>query len=187
MSDRPAIGSGGAQPALSLFGLAGGVYAQRHGKILILKRARGELTGAWAIPSGVVEAGETPEEAARRELQEEAGLVPSGPLTLIGLVPMRIYGTDTVQATYACDCPDGEVATSEEHSGARWVDPREYRERYFSDDVIARVGAGDQRIAGIIRAVRDDLDRYLAWREHQVMPSSRADDPPRDRRGSGAF
>jgi 8-oxo-dGTP pyrophosphatase MutT (NUDIX family) len=165
--------------------MSGGVYAQRDGKILILKRAMGELVGAWAIPSGAVEAGETPEEAARRELQEEAGLVPSGPLTPIGLVPMRVYGVDSVQATYACDCPDGEIVISEEHSGARWIDAFDYRQRYFSDEVIARVGAEDQRIASIIRASRDDLDRYLVWREQQVVPPSRVDDPTQAPRDSG--
>ena len=146
-----------------LVALAASVYVQRDGKILVLKRAGGEVTGSWYIPGGAHEAGEDLEETARRELFEESGLVPDGPLTLIGLVPMHVYGTDTIQASYACDCATAEVVLSDEHSGARWIDPHEYRERYFGDDAVNKIAEQSKRVAAIIRAVRDDLDRYIAW------------------------
>lgn len=38
--------------------------------------------GKWALPGGAMEAGETPEEAARREVLEETGLAIDGPLKL---------------------------------------------------------------------------------------------------------
>ncbi|MEE8337872.1 MAG: NUDIX hydrolase, partial [Dehalococcoidia bacterium] len=131
--------------------------------ILILKRAGGEMTGAWYIPGGQVDAGEVPEEAAARELFEEAGLRSSGPLTLIGLIPMDVYGYQSLQATYACDCPGGEVVVSHEHEGYRWIDPREYRDRYFGDEQMKRLAEGSERRATIVRNVRADLDRYIAW------------------------
>jgi 8-oxo-dGTP diphosphatase len=56
-----------------LFTLSSAVFVQRHGNILILKRAGGEGTGGWYLPGGAVDAGETVEESARRELLEEAG------------------------------------------------------------------------------------------------------------------
>ncbi len=37
--------------------------------------------GAWAIPKGLVEPGETAEAAARREFEEELGIAPSGILS----------------------------------------------------------------------------------------------------------
>lgn len=150
-----------------LFGLSASVYAQRDGKILILKRAGGEVTGGWYIPGGGHERGEDLEATARRELFEESGLVPDGPLTLIGLVPMHVYGGNAPQASYACDCTTGEVVLSDEHSGARWIEPAEYRERYFSDDAIDTIAAKSERLGALIRSVRDDLDRYIAWAEHQ--------------------
>lgn len=146
-----------------LFGLSASVYVQRDGKILVLKRAAGEASGGWYIPGGAHEAGEDLEETARRELFEESGLVPDGSLTLIGLVPMHVYGTDTIQASYAADCTTGEVVISGEHSGARWIDPREYRERYFGDDAVNKIAEQSKRVGALIRAVRDDLDRYIAW------------------------
>lgn len=47
-----------------------------HGRLLLGKRRDNKL---WTLPGGHVDAGETPEEAARRELWEETGL---GPMSL---------------------------------------------------------------------------------------------------------
>jgi mutator protein MutT len=164
MNDQPQPADAG--PAL--FRVSAAVYAQRDGEILILKRAGGELTGAWDVPGGMVDAGETAEEAARRELVEEAGIVPSGPLTLVGLVPMHVYGHESFRAMYACDCPDGEVVISHEHSGYRWIDPRDYRERYFGDEQLARVAEGSERRATIVRNVQANLDEYIAWLQERA-------------------
>lgn len=42
--------------------------------------------GAWAIPKGLVEPGETAEVAARREFEEELGIAPSGILSPLGRI-----------------------------------------------------------------------------------------------------
>lgn len=161
---QPGAGDG---PRPQLVALAAAVYVQRDGKILVLKRSGGEVTGGWYIPGGAHEAGEDLEETARRELYEESGLVPDGQLTLIGLVRMRVYGTDTIQVSYACNCSAGEVALSNEHSEARWIEPREFRERYFSEAAVDALAEKSERVGAIIRAVRDDLDRYLAWADRE--------------------
>ena len=46
----------------------------RGNTVLLVKRARQPSQGFYAFPGGKVEAGETLEEAARRELREETGL-----------------------------------------------------------------------------------------------------------------
>jgi 8-oxo-dGTP diphosphatase len=154
-----------AHPEPGIFRLSAAVYAEREGQILLLKRAGGELSGAWYLPGGAVDEGETPEQAARRELLEEAGLTPTGPLTLIGLTPMRVYGTNSIQVTYACECAEGEVMISDEHSGFRWMAATEFRSRYFGDEIIAAAEANNARIGAIVRGVRDNLDEYLARRD----------------------
>ncbi|HEY0014645.1 MAG TPA: NUDIX domain-containing protein [Allosphingosinicella sp.] len=45
--------------------------------------------GAWAIPKGLIEAGETAEEAARREFAEELGTSVEGPLTPLGRIRQK--------------------------------------------------------------------------------------------------
>lgn len=48
---------------------AGGLVMDREGRVLMIYRK-----GWWDLPKGHVEAGETPEEAALREVSEETGL-----------------------------------------------------------------------------------------------------------------
>src|SRR5262249_17308094 len=79
---------------LPLFLVSAGVYLERDGKILILERAAGAMIGFWSLPSGLLDAGELPEDGARRELYEEAGLRPAGPLTLIAVTGFHVYGHD---------------------------------------------------------------------------------------------
>ena len=74
--------------------------AQRSAGILMHRREAGRIevllvhfggpywrnkdAGAWSIPKGLVEPGEAPEAAARREFEEELGTRPAGPLVPLG-------------------------------------------------------------------------------------------------------
>ncbi|MDE2143958.1 MAG: NUDIX domain-containing protein, partial [Elusimicrobia bacterium] len=46
-------------------------YAVREGKVLLIKHKK---LGLWLAPGGHIDEGETPDEAALRELKEETGL-----------------------------------------------------------------------------------------------------------------
>lgn len=50
---------------------------------------QGRDAGAWTLPKGLVEAGETLEEAARRELAEELGCTAQGELRPLGRIRNR--------------------------------------------------------------------------------------------------
>ncbi|WP_443070985.1 NUDIX hydrolase [Streptomyces sp. NBC_01476] len=49
------------------------LFTDENDRILVVHPAR-RPEGQWALPGGLVEAGESPVEAARREIQEELGL-----------------------------------------------------------------------------------------------------------------
>lgn len=61
---------------------AGVIVRDEHGAILLQRRGD---DGSWGIPGGALEPGESLEQAARRELLEETGLVASR------LTPLDIY------------------------------------------------------------------------------------------------
>jgi len=54
---------------------AAGVILTGRGGVLLVKRRFEPRAGAWCLPAGFMEYGETPEHCARRELREETGLV----------------------------------------------------------------------------------------------------------------
>jgi 8-oxo-dGTP pyrophosphatase MutT (NUDIX family) len=151
-------------PALPLFLVSAGIHVDRDGRILILERAAGAMVGFWSMPSGLLDAGETPEAAARRELYEESGLRCAGPLTLIGVSTLHVYGHHAIRLVYAADAADGDVRLSHEHSAYAWIDPCEYRRTHLGDDAIARWRARDPKEGAIVEAVRTTFDEYLAWR-----------------------
>lgn len=62
-----------------------GVAVLRPGGVLLARRGKPPNEGAWSLPGGAQELGETTEEAARRELREETNLT-IGELTLAAVV-----------------------------------------------------------------------------------------------------
>jgi 8-oxo-dGTP diphosphatase len=66
-------------PARPIVGI--GVCVLRPDAVLLVRRGRPPNLGAWSLPGGGQELGESAEDAARRELLEEAGLR-VGPLLL---------------------------------------------------------------------------------------------------------
>ncbi len=54
---------------------AAGVLLVEAGRVLLVKRRWEPRAGDWCLPAGFMEAGETPEQTAVRELQEETGII----------------------------------------------------------------------------------------------------------------
>jgi 8-oxo-dGTP pyrophosphatase MutT (NUDIX family) len=120
---------------------------------LVLRRAPGgRCPGSWEAVHGHIEPGETPSEAAQRELAEETGLAAE-----------RLYNLSRVETFYqhrldevalvpvfaAFVAPDAGVRTGAEHDGFAWLRPAEASRRFAwpregraLGDVVARLGSG---------------------------------------------
>ena len=137
---------------------------RRGDEILIMKRAMGTMTGAWYLPGGSLEHGETPEDGVRREVHEETGLEVDG-LRLFRVWRYRASeSAHAVGISYTCAVPPGtEPSINEEHVAFRWVDPAYYRERFFRDELLAALR--DNPVAlELVTAVRELVDAYIAER-----------------------
>jgi 8-oxo-dGTP pyrophosphatase MutT (NUDIX family) len=96
---------------------AAGTLIIADGKVLFLRRGNGgDHPGEWAFAGGKIEAGETPEEAARRETSEETGYEPHK------LIELGKSDDGSVEfTTFYHECRPFEVAESDESDGFAWV------------------------------------------------------------------
>jgi len=116
-----------------------GIILLRDGEVLLVKRARPPAQGAWSLPGGGQELGETAEAAARRELLEETGLT-CGKLTLVAHVD-SIHHDDAGRVRYHYTILD-------------------FSARYIGGEAVA----GDD-VSEVAWARREDFDRYNLWEE----------------------
>lgn len=104
-----------------------GCLVVHKSKILLLKRPENNLySNCWGFPSGKIEPGETSDEAARRELEEETGIRADilnflGKAYLIFSDPRLSF----IYYVYRHDLNGSEISVelSDEHVGYEFVDP----------------------------------------------------------------
>ncbi len=104
------------------------VYPRHAGRVLLIRHKR---LGTWLPPGGELETGETPLEAAERELREETGLagvfprtspVDGAPLGLIGYEE-HVAGSKGLHLNFVfvVDVTTDVVTPNDEFSEWRWV------------------------------------------------------------------
>ena len=126
----------------------------RNGRVLIVRRARPPAQGLHTLPGGVVELGETLEQAVIREVREETNL-DIEPLALAGY--REAIACDAggrierhfVILPFAARWIAGEIALSKELAEARWLLPPELTGLKTTEGLADIVAAAWQRIATV--------------------------------------
>jgi 8-oxo-dGTP diphosphatase len=125
-----------------------GVVVRRNRSVVLVKRRKPPYEGYWALPGGLVEYGETVEEAVAREVREETGLE----IEIRGLVgvyskPNRDPRGHVISIAFLVVEVGGELRGSRETEvGEFYVIPRELA---FDHREILREGLEVARRLGI--------------------------------------
>jgi len=88
-------------------------------KIFATERGYGDFKGGWEFPGGKIEAGETPQEALKREIKEELD-VDIEVHDLIDTVEYDYPEFHLSMDCFLCEIINGELVLKE-HQAARWL------------------------------------------------------------------
>lgn len=107
-----------------------GCIVFRGERVLLVRRGKPPRLGRWSLPGGAQHLGEAAEEAARRELREEAG-VEVGPMVLATVVDAisrdeagrALYHYTIID--YAAEWLAGEAQAGDDVSEVAWAAPAE--------------------------------------------------------------
>jgi ADP-ribose pyrophosphatase YjhB (NUDIX family) len=96
------------------------------GSVLLVRRGQEPQKGEWSIPGGAVELGETLEQAVRREVLEETGLLVE-PVRVVEVLDRIVRDADGrvafhyVLIDYVCRVTGGTLCCASDADEARWV------------------------------------------------------------------
>lgn len=97
-----------------------GAVVVRDGCLLLVCRGRGAAVGAWSVPGGRVEPGESLAAAVERELAEETGLVGRcGPF--VGWVERISAAYHYVILDFLVDVHDGSAVAGDDAADVAWL------------------------------------------------------------------
>ena len=123
-----------------------GALIFRRDRVLMAQRGKQPMRGAWSLPGGVVEVGESLDAAIRREVREETGLVvkPVKVFEIFERILRDSAGAPEyhyVLIDYLCRVTGGELRAGDDASRVEWVRLRDLHELEMTEgtlDVIER-------------------------------------------------
>jgi ADP-ribose pyrophosphatase YjhB (NUDIX family) len=117
----PADPTDGEPPVVAC---VGAVVQDAAGRLLLIRRGHAPHAGLWSLPGGRVEAGETLEQAVRREMLEETGLLVR-PGAVVGRIRIPGVGVvyDVVDVACTLDPPDQQAVAGDDATDVVLADP----------------------------------------------------------------
>ncbi len=114
----------------------GAFVRDRQGRYLLLQRSSDSTCwpGAWEVPGGKVEPGESPEEALLREVKEETGLCVFLDAE-VGRAEFELGGRRGCMRFWTARVSEGSVRLSEEDQDYAWLVLPEFLGRELSPPV----------------------------------------------------
>jgi 8-oxo-dGTP diphosphatase len=117
------------------------------GRILMAQRGKAPLMGQWSLPGGLVETGESLENAVRREVLEETGLEvkPLGVLEIFERIMRNAEGAAEyhyVLLDYICRVTGGTLCAGDDASRVQWVEQRALKDLHITEGTLAVIEKG---------------------------------------------
>lgn len=121
----------------------GGVVIQGE-RVLLVRRAKPPGPGTWSIPGGALRIGERLEDAVRRELLEETGILVR-PWELVEVVERIFRRADRIKyhyviVDYACTVEGGVLAAGSDAQEARWFGLDELSSLGLQEETLRVIG-----------------------------------------------
>lgn len=124
------------------------IVVDEKNRLLLIRRGKPPFKGAYALPGGFMDMGETIESTCRRELREETG-VRAGRLKLVGVYsdPRRDPRGHTVTVTFLTRVKSPRAKAGDDAAEVEWVRHWKKLKLAFDHKLMLR----DARKLGLLR------------------------------------